>query len=129
MIVYARLTQFPFALVVSFFISFFATLTRITVKPIHLHVTPRVFLGRMYSVMEAANTLTSMLSALLIGWLRSGVFQNFHAFVLGGAFGPNDTILLVAGVITIIAGGYARMSVRGVRLAKEGKEGAHNDQH
>ncbi|EFH85296.1 hypothetical protein [Ktedonobacter racemifer] len=72
-------------------------------------------------------TLTSMLSAVLIGWLNSIALRHFHAVILNISLGPIDTIFLVVGLLAIGSGINAMVRLRGgVRVAQEGEQiGSH----
>jgi MFS family permease len=120
--VYSRMTHFLPALCLVFLIDGCAAAINVTVSPIAMHVTPRALIARVVSVLTPVMTLASMLCSLLIGWLISSVLQNFHATILGIAFGPIDTIYFLTGCLALVGGFYAMVKVQGIRLAKEGEE-------
>lgn len=115
-IIYARMTSIVSTLVVLFCVGIPITALNASIFPLLLHVTPREFLGRVSSVFNPVQSLVSMLSVALAGWLASTILNNFHQRVLGLAFGPIDTIFAVAGLLFLLGGFYALVSLRGVNL-------------
>ena len=120
MLVYARLTNFPLASVVIFLLGGLIAIVNVMVMPLVLSVTPNEFIGRVSSVLTPAFSLASILSLSVAGYLASTLLYRFHATWFGVTFGPIDTIFLGTGVVICIGGLYAMMSLKNVKLAKEG---------
>lgn len=80
-----------------------------------LDVTPRELVGRVFAVLMPGLTLTSMFSMVLAGYLVSSPLQGFHAHLLGTYFGPVDTIFSISGCLTVLAGVFALLALRGAR--------------
>lgn len=79
--------------------------------PLLLDVTPPQYLGRMIAVFNPINQLASMVSVVVAGWLASTALHGFSATVAGMHFGPIDTIFAVAGILIVLAGGYAYLAL------------------
>jgi MFS family permease len=91
----------------------------VVITPLVLHVTPRELVGRVTAVMEPAITLASVVSMVVVGALDSTVLAGFHTTLLGIDFGPVDTIYTIMALLTIVAGVYAMLRLRGVRVEPE----------
>ena len=111
-VIYARLTIFTIA---------FAFLTlqgipnaalNIAMGPLIMRVTPRQYLGRVWSLLIPAMNLATMISTIIAGFLVSTVLQGFHFTVLGFSIGPIDGMIMVSGLITCFAGLYAMAQLR-----------------
>jgi len=120
-LLFARQTSIVPALVLAFLIGFTNTPINVAVMPLLLHVTPRKFVGRVAAVLAPMMSAASTFSIALAGYLASTVLRNFHVIAFGIAFGPIDTIFTCAGLLAVIAGLYAMVSLRGVRLEDEHK--------
>ncbi len=113
-LIYARLTSFVPAAVVIFLLGLIAPAVNVVAQPLLLHVTPREFVGRAAAVLMPALNLATILSVAVTGYLYSTVMQNFHATVLGIAFGPIDTIFTATSLFVMGGGLYAMVKLRGV---------------
>lgn len=111
-VVWSRLTQFVPALITLFLVGIAQSWLNVAVGPILLNVTPREMVGRVSAVLNPLLTLASLVSIVLSGYLVSNVLQGFHLTALGIAFGPLDTIFLVAGVLAVLGGLYAMAMLR-----------------
>jgi len=120
-LLFSRTTNVIPALVLAFLMGFTNTPINVAVMPLLLHVTPRELVGRVVAVLSPMMSAASILSIALAGYLASTVLHTFHATVFGIAFGPVDTIFTCAGLLAVIAGFYAMVSLRGIRL-EEGSE-------
>ncbi|MDQ2714812.1 MAG: MFS transporter [Chloroflexota bacterium] len=116
-IVYARLTSFPPALVITFLIGLLTGSVNVAVGPILFHTTPRELIGRVAAAVTPALALSSILSIALVSYLDGTLLHNFHASLLGIQFGPIDSIFLATGVLATLGGGYAMLTLRGVHIA------------
>lgn len=104
---YARQTTFVAGLILLTMVSIPVAMLNTAMTPLLLNVTPPQYLGRMIAVFNPINQLASMLSVVAAGWLASTALHGFSATVAGMHFGPIDTIFAVAGVLIVLAGGYA----------------------
>ena len=82
--------------------------------PLVLKLTPRAFLGRVFALILPAMNTATLLSTVLTGYLVSTVFQHIHAQFLGIVFGPYDTLISLAGLLSLAAGILALCNLRGV---------------
>jgi MFS family permease len=112
----ARMTNVIPALTLAFLMGFTNTPIEVALMPLLLHATPQKFIGRVTAVLSPMMSLASTLSIVIAGYLDSTVLRNFHTTLLGIAFGPVDTIFTCAGILAILAGIYAMLSLRNVRL-------------
>ncbi len=112
---YARITSFFPALVALFLYGALVALQNMTIMPLILHVTPQKLMGRTMAVFNPVGTLADMLAVVLASSLAT-VLRGFHANLLGLNFGPLDTIFLGAGVVIILSGLCAMVTMRDVTL-------------
>lgn len=115
-LLFARMTSVIPALALAFLIGFTNTPINVTVMPLLLHATPQKFIGRVTAVLSPVMSAASTLSVALAGYLDSTVLRDFHSTFLGIAFGPVDTIFTCAGILAVIAGFYAMLNLRDIRL-------------
>lgn len=66
--------------------------------------------------------LASVTSMVVAGLLDSTALHDFHATLLGIHFGPVDTIYTAMGLLTLLAGIYAMLTLRGVRVQPSSEE-------
>jgi MFS family permease len=111
MVAYSRQTVFLAGLILLFTLALPITILNTAMTPLLLAAAPREFLGRVIAVFNPAVQLTSMLSVVVAGWLASSVLRNFSASVAGLRLGPIDTIFAVSGLLVVIAGGYALVTL------------------
>jgi hypothetical protein len=109
---YARTSSLIPAVVVLFLTGLPGALYHIVLNPLVLQVTPREFVGRVSAILSPAFSLASLCSVALAGFLASTVLHGFHAAVLGLSFGPIDTLFSATGVLELLAGAVALVSVR-----------------
>ena len=127
-IVYARLNNFIPALVIMFIQGLLVAGVNVSISPLVLHTTPQELLGRVAAVFKTGLNLSSLLAVTIVSFLASTVMHDFHATILGIAFGPIDTIFLIAGLLATVGGLYATFNLRGVKIAKEKEASiAHED--
>jgi hypothetical protein len=88
---------------------------------------PKNSWGRVSSVLVPALSGAELVGIALSGYLASTLLRQFHANIAGIRLGPVDTIFTVMGISLIAAGIYARVNLRGVRLAQ--KQVSDNDAH
>jgi MFS family permease len=119
-IVMSHLTSFDLALVAAFLFGVVATAIIVTAGPLALHATSREFVGRVTAVINPVGRLAALLSVAIAGYLVGVVLHDFHANVLGIAFGPVDTVLTGMGLLAVIGGIYARASLQGPGRAYAG---------
>jgi len=106
-VVYARLTNFTIAFVFLSLQGIPNAALNVAMGPLMMHVTPRHYLGRVWSLLIPSMNLATMISTIIAGSLVSTVLQGFHLTVLGLAIGPIDFMIMVSGLITCIAGLFA----------------------
>jgi MFS family permease len=83
----------------------------VTVRPLTVLVTPRRLIGRVMAFEGPMITVASLVGGLLAGILASTVFLHFHATLAGMSFGDLDSILILAGLITVVSGVFARLTL------------------
>ena len=116
LLLFARMTSIIPALFLAFLMGFTNTPINVATMPLLLHATPQKLIGRVSAVLLPMMNAASTLSIVLAGYLDSTVLRDFHTTFLGMAFGPVDTIFTCAAVLAIIAGFYAMVKLRDVRL-------------
>ena len=124
-LVYARLSSLPPAVVVLFLMALPVAAFNVLLMPVLLLVTPRAFIGRVVAVIASAMSLASLISVALAGFLASTVLHGLHATFLGVTFGPIDTIFSVTGLLVLASGIYALLALRGVVLSAAAAPASH----
>jgi hypothetical protein len=114
LLVYAQLTSFGPALVVLAVLGLVDSVPEVALGPILLQATPREFLGRVSAVLQPSLSATRMISVTLVGFLASSALRGMHAHVLTFNFDAVTTIFSGAGILILIAGVYAMVSLHGV---------------
>ena len=112
MLMYARVTSYVPALVLMFIQGFCGSGTEVLMIALVMQVTPRDFVGRVLAVFTLAYGLVWLISTLLAGYLASVLLHNLHAVFLGMIFGPVDTVFTAVGLMAIIGGMYAMVTLR-----------------
>ncbi len=111
-LIYARLTSFVPALILTFLIGVpFASLAVVS-GPLMLRVTPQELLGRVSSLFNPCSTLATLLGSTVAGFIASALVGHFHFSFLNMSFGPVDTIFTGTGVLLLIGGFYAMLNLR-----------------
>ena len=108
---YARQTSFTVGLVLFTLVSIPVAMLNTALTPLLLESAPQQYLGRMIAVFNPINQLASMLSVVAAGWLASTALHGFTATVAGTHIGPIDTIFAAAGVLVVLAGAYAYITL------------------
>jgi MFS family permease len=108
----ARLSSFPHALLILFLLGAVIPALQVTLGPLMLEVTPREFIGRVVSVISPITSGAEMVSMLVAGFLASTVLHDLHATAFGITFGPYDTILTTTGILALAAGVYAMVTLK-----------------
>lgn len=111
-IVYARLTNYIPALVLMFLQGLLTGDMEVIMISLVIQIAPRDFVGRVLSVFTLLYGLIWLISPLLAGYLVSDVLQNLHTVFFGMVFGPIDTIFTAVGLLAIIGGVYAMVTLR-----------------
>lgn len=111
-IVMSHLTSLYPALAAAFLFGVSTTAVIVTAGPLTLDSTSREFVGRVTAVINPLGRLAALVSVALAGFLVSTVLRGFHTSVLGIAFGPVDTVFTGLGLLAVIGGIYARVSLR-----------------
>lgn len=110
-IVYSRQTEFFAGLVLLVAAIVPITVLNTALTPLLLAAAPKEYLGRVLAVFYPVTRLSAMFAAMLSGWLSSSVLRDFTGSVAGLSFGRIDTIFAVAGLLVVVAGGYARIAL------------------
>ncbi|MGO8947865.1 MAG: MFS transporter [Ktedonobacterales bacterium] len=92
----------------------------VVLMPLVLAVTPRVMVGRVMTVLEPAMMAAQVTSVAFFGALASTLFSGFHANLLGLRFDTYDLLILIPGVLCVVAGGIAFVSLRRADIARDG---------
>jgi|SRR5579859_500342 len=116
-LILARMTSFALGVVFLALVGLTIAPVNVVIGPLILHVTPRELIGRVMAVITPTNALASIVSVAIAGTLASTVLGGLHTTLLGLAFSPIDTIFTGTGVLVILGGLYAMLSLRGVILA------------
>ena len=112
LLIYARLTSFPAALVVLFVVGFPQAAVNVAAAPILMAATPRDLLGRVFSLVNPIVAIAGIISTAGAGALATTVLAGFHAQVLGVQLGTYDTIFSLAGVLILAGGVYSYRNLR-----------------
>lgn len=107
-ILYARLTDYTFALIILFMQGIPNAALNVAYGPLVISATPRPFLGRVWALLTPLTNLAALLSTVVAGYLVSTLLRNFHASILGIAIGPIDTLFTISGLLAVL-GGIAAM--------------------
>jgi len=111
MLIYARLTGFGPALILIFLTGIpFATMGVVS-GPLLLRATPKELLGRISALFNPLSTVALLLGTATAGYLDSLLSGHFHVTFAGLTFGPVDTIFTGAGLLLLVAGLYAMLSL------------------
>ena len=111
LLIYARLTSFPAALIVLFVVGFPQAAVNVAAAPILMAATPRDLLGRVFSLVNPIVAIAGIISTAGAGLLATSVLVGFHTQVLGVQLGTYDTIFSLAGVLILIGGIYALVNL------------------
>lgn len=106
-VAYSRQTSIWAAIPVIFLASLPIAMVNTALEPLLIQVTPRAMLGRVFSVITPAISVTQLGSTILFGWMMSSVMLHFHADVAGLHVGPIDTLFTVTGLLFVVAAIYA----------------------
>ena len=106
-IVYARMTSSISGLVVTFVVGLIVPSINVAMGPIMYRVTPRDYIGRVSATLNPLINGAMLIGILCGGLLYSTVMKSFSVTIFGIHFGPLDTIFIVTGLLSIIAGLYA----------------------
>jgi len=110
--VFARMTILLPALVFIFLFGVFLSIVKSAINTLLLHLTPPEFIGRIMSIFIPLETLASLFSTALVGFLVSTVLPGQLGGLLGMSFGRIDSIYTVAGILFFSGGCYALMKLR-----------------
>lgn len=113
-LIYARLTSFAIAMLVTVLIGMSVAFIGVTSSPMILSATPKNLTGRVMSILNPSLNLSLMVSSTLAGFLDSTVLRNFHLSAFGMIIGPIDTLLTFTGVLAVVGGIWAMVNLRGI---------------
>lgn len=116
-VLFARQTVFLAGLLVIGLVGVTTTMLDTGLVPLLYKAIPSQYMGRVMAVFVPVNTLSSILSMALAGLLASTALRSFHATVLGIHMGPFDTIFSASGLLIIVAGLIALLTLPGDRDA------------
>lgn len=128
-IIMSHLTSFYLALGAAFLFGVSTTAIIVTAGPLALHGTSREFVGRVMAVINPLGRLAALISVVLAGYFASTVLHNFHANLLGISFGPVDTVFTGMGLLAVIGGIYARISLRKMIASPDPLSGETSSDH
>ena len=128
-IIMSHLTSFYLALGAAFLFGVSTTAIIVTAGPLALHGTSREFVGRVMAVINPLGRLAALISVVLAGYFASTVLHNFHANLLGISFGPVDTVFTGMGLLAVIGGIYARISLRKMIASPDPSSGEISSDH
>jgi MFS family permease len=111
--IYARLTDFPFALALLFVIGLPSALLNVAIGPLLLQATPRELIGRVVAIFSPATAAAALISTALAGALASTLLRDLHARIAGVNFTTYDTVYLAGGVLITMSSVYAWRQLRG----------------
>jgi MFS family permease len=111
---YARLTNFTFAFLVLSLQGIPNAALNVAMGPLLLHVTPRQYLGRTWSLLIPSMSVATMVSSLLAGYLVSTLLRTFHTVIFTISIGPIDFMIMVSGLLPFLGGLYAMVQLRKV---------------
>lgn len=112
-IVFARTTSFPLALVVFGITAVPVAALNTVVGPIIQRAVPREKLGRVIAFLQPATQLSTLLALGAGSILASTVLRGLNARVLGVHFGTYDAIFVCSGLLIIAGGLYSLVALRG----------------
>jgi len=121
-IIYARLTSFLPAIGILFLTGIPFAALDVAVGPLLLHATPKHLIGRISALFNPTVTIAMLIGSASAGYLDSVLLRHFHVVVLSVTFGPVDTIFTVAGLLLLISGIYAMVSLHENPSTKKGLE-------
>ncbi|MFC8954751.1 MFS transporter [Streptomyces sp. NPDC057101] len=119
LVAYSRQSGFLAGVALLFVFTVPLTVLNTAMAPLLLAAAPPDYRGRVMAVFYPVTKLASMLSAVLSGWLAGSVLHGFTGSVGGLSFGPIDTIFAVSGLIVVLSGVYAWLSLPGTPTADE----------
>jgi MFS family permease len=128
-IIMSHLTSFYLALGAAFLFGVSTTAIIVTAGPLALHGTSREFVGRVMAVINPLGRLAALISVVLAGYFASTVLHNFHTDLLGISFGPVDTVFTGMGLLAVIGGIYARISLRKMIASPDPSSGETSSGH
>lgn len=108
---YSRQSHFWSGIVLLTAFSLPVAMLNTSITPLLLKVTPSEYLGRMAAVFNPINQLASMASVVAAGWLASTALKGLHARFAGLTFGGIDAIFGAAGLLILLAGLFASVSL------------------
>lgn len=111
-IVLSRQTALIPGLICAFLVGIPNGSINVALMPLVLRVTPKEMVGRVMNVIEPAVTVAQVTSIAIFGTLASTVFASFHANLLGQSFDAYDALILLTGLLCLLAGALAYISLR-----------------
>lgn len=111
-LIYARLSSFLPAIGVLFLIGIPFAALDVASGPLLLRATPKELIGRIAALFNPIVTVATLLGSAGAGYLDSVLLQHFHVVLLSITLGPVDTIFTIAGLLLLISGIYAMVSLR-----------------
>ncbi len=112
-IVFSRLSSFGPGVIVIFLLGLAAAAPSVAIGPLILRETPRDLVGRASSTLNPIINVTSIVGAVIGGFVYSTLLRNFRSSLFGIGFGPLDTIFLVIGTCALCGGLYAMVNLHG----------------
>jgi MFS family permease len=109
--IYARLTSFLPAVGLLFLVGIPLSAIEIAVGPLLLQATPKHLVGRISALLNPVTTVATLLGSAVAGYLAVQL-QHFHLVLFALSFGTIDTIFTIAGLLLLISGIYAMVSLQ-----------------
>lgn len=116
LLLFARMTLLFPALVFILIFGLCLSVVNITVNTLLLHFTPQKLIGRVMAIIIPLETLASIVSTALVGFLVSTVLQGRTFMLLGLTFSSIDGVYTVAGLLFLLGGLYALVKLRALEL-------------
>ena len=110
-VLYSRQTSFAAGFVLGFLFLIPIAVINTALSPILLALVPQTLFGRVMASFGMLNQGTQMLSMIAAGTLASSSFARFHARIVGVHLGPIDTILSVSGLLILLSGAVAYLTL------------------
>jgi MFS family permease len=111
-ILYSRQTTLIPALIILAGFGFPNAVANVARRPLMLAITPRVLVGRVFSVFNTAVSVAELLAVSLVGYLDSTVLNGVHGNFAGVNWGPLDTMFTIAGILIVLGGLYEWVILR-----------------
>lgn len=107
----SRMTNFSSAIVLYGLSGVPNAVNNVALEPLLLQNTPGAYVGRVFAVLTPCWTLAYVIAVALAGYIEGTLLRHFHVTISGIVFGPIDSIFLGTGILVIVGGIYAMLSL------------------